>query len=146
MDLCLHDLVRLTGGQLRLAAMPPRDGHLTLLQRIVLSAEAACSGDLFWCLARQSCNIELAYLRGALGVVTAGRPVEPWPGRFSLQVDDPVACLERLIEALAGGRQFFDDLPELKVLQLCAAGGVDIYPPTNRKCRVSKLKCLTKLE
>jgi hypothetical protein len=129
MDLCLDDLARLTGGELRLAAMPPRDGGLARVRRIVLSAEAVSAGDLFWCLARQGCNIELAFLRGALGVIAAGQPIEPWPGRFSLLVDDPVAGMKRLIEGLAAGRQFFDNSSELKVLQLCAAGGADIYPP-----------------
>ena len=131
MILCLHDLVELTGGELRLAAMPPRDGELTHIRRIVLSAEAARSGDLFWCLARRAGEIELAFLNGALGIVAVGPSVEPWPGRFSLQIDDPLACLSRLMETLLANReQSFDPGPELKVLQLCAAGLVDISPPT----------------
>jgi hypothetical protein len=131
MILCLQDLVELTGGELRLAAMPPRDGELTQLRRIVLSAEAARTGDLFWCLARRAGEIELAYLQGAMGVVAAGPPVEPWPGRFCLEIDDPIAGLSRLIESLLADReQSFDSGPELKVLQLCAVVGVDISPPT----------------
>ncbi len=131
MILCVYDLVELTGGELRLADMPPRDGELAQVCRIVLSAQAVAPGDLYWCLGRHAGEIELAYLRGALGVVAAGPPVEPWPGRFSLQIDDPVGCLSRAIESLlAHYEQSFDSGPELKVLQLCAAGGVDISPPT----------------
>lgn len=131
MNLCLDDLAALTGGVLRLAAMPPRDGDLAVVQRIVLSVEDVSSGDVFWCLGRHRCETELAFLRGALGVVAAGAAIEPWPGRFSLQIDDPVRRLKRLVDGLAAsGDQSFDQSSELKVLQLCAAGGVDIYPPT----------------
>ena len=131
MILCLHDLVELTGGELRLAAMPPRDGELTQIRRIVLSAENATAGDVLWCLARRAGEIELAFLRGVLGVVATGASVEPWPGRFSLRIDDPQAGLSRFIEGLLAGReQSFDPGPELKDLQLCAAGLVDISPPT----------------
>src|SRR5262245_29649159 len=112
MILCLQDLVEVTGGELKLAAMPPRDGELTHVRRIVLSAEAAGMGDLFWCLARRAGEIELAYLNGALGIVAAGPSVEPWPGRFSLRIDDPIMGLSRLIESLLADReQSFDPGP-----------------------------------
>ena len=131
MNLCLFDLARLTGGALRLAAMPPRDGELTWIRRIVLSAEAASPGTVFWCFDRQGCDIELAFLRGALGVVAGGSPIEPWPGRFSLQVNDSVASLRELIEGLlTRDEQSCEEPSELKVLQLCAAGVADISPPT----------------
>ena len=146
MELYLEDLVRLARGQLRLANMPPRDGELAVIRRIVLTPEAVQPGDLFWCLQRQDCNLELAFLRGALGVALAGESIEPWPGRFSLLVDDPVTGLERLIAGLAAGEQFFHNPPELKDLQLSAGAGVDIYPPVNRKCRIANVKCLTKLD
>jgi len=145
MNLCPFDLAQLTGGELCLAAMPPRDGELTPIQRIVLSAEAAGPGTVFWCLDRQSYDVELAFLRGVLGVVVAGSPIEPWPGRFSLQVDDSVAALRELIDGLlARGEQSFEEPSELKVLQLCAVGVADISPPTcgqagkghaGRRCR-----------
>jgi hypothetical protein len=97
----------------------------------VLSAAAVCDGDVYWHVDRQAGEIELAYLRGALGVVTAGRMIEPWPGRFSLRIDDAIAGLGDVIESLLASReQSFDAGAELKVLQLCALGGVDISPPT----------------
>jgi hypothetical protein len=146
MQLCLHDLAELTGGKLRLAAMPPREGELAWVQRFVLNANAAGEGDVYWCLGRLDGAAELAFFRGALGVVVADRQIEPWPGRFSLLVDDPAAALQRLVEALirresAGNwplavaaspekEETSSNPPELKGLQLCAGWGVDIYSPT----------------
>jgi len=130
MNLCLHDLAELTGGRLRFASMPPRDGELALVPGIVLSAEGVGPGDIFWCLERRAGNVELAFLRGALGVVAAGPPIEPWPGGFSLMVNDPAKCLEFIASRFAAGEQSFRNRPELKVLQLCAASRVDIYPST----------------
>jgi hypothetical protein len=130
MKLCLHDLGQLTGGKLRLASMPPREGELAAIGRIVLAVGDVCEGDLFWCLSQEACDVQLAFLRGALGVACAGLPIEPWPGRFSLHVDNAEVCLKRLIDGLPRFQQSSINSPELKVLQLCAARRVDIYPPT----------------
>lgn len=164
MLLCVHDLVELTGGQLLAAAMPPLAGAWVQVPRIVLEASLVEAGDLFWCLDDDRCDADLAYLRGAVGVVSAGRAV-PWPGTFSLQVPDAVSALDRLVEALMSGdiqlapsrfsvadeadaaadlgnddsawpavendhEESPFEAPELKVLQLFGAGGVDINPPT----------------
>jgi hypothetical protein len=146
MQICLHDLAELTGGELRLAKMPPRDGELALIRQFVLNAEVAREGDVYWCLGRRDCAAELAFFRGALGVVVADRGIEPWPGRFCLLVDDPVVALQRLVDALIcresaeewrsepaefpAKKETSSNLPELKGLQLCAGWGVDIYSPT----------------
>jgi hypothetical protein len=159
MAVCLHDLARLAGGELRLAAMPPRDGELKLVRRIVFGFEELRGDDLYWCFDRSAGELELAFLRGAAGVVAGGAAIEPWPGRFALHVDDPVAALKRLVDSLLlespaadmrpadilpSTEESFRQVPELKVLQLCAARGVDIYPltcgrtaknQTNRRCR-----------
>ena len=156
MQLCLHDLAELTGGKLRLAAMPPREGELARVQRFVLNANAAGEGDVYWCFGGRDCSAELAYIRGALGVIVADRQLEPWPGRFSLLVDDPVAALQRLVKSLIrqeavedwpvavaftpAKKETSSNPPELKGLQLCAGWGVDIYSPTTRKCRMPKVK------
>ena len=118
MNICLIDLAELSGGKLQLAIMPPLDGVLARVRRIVLSPDVVGPGDVYWRLAGQPGDTEAAFLRGALAIVTAGRPIEPWPGRFSLQVDDPVAALRRLIEQLgAFEKQSSRNGPELKVLQ-----------------------------
>jgi hypothetical protein len=159
MPLCLVDLVQLAGGRLRLAAMPPLDGELTIVRRIVLDPTLAGPGDLFWCLGTGGCDAELAFLNGALGIVGAAS-CEPWPGRFCLQVDNPIEALRRLVEGLnhgffddaefalsAGnprGKESFSDPQELKVLQLCGSTPGAIYRPTcdarsesqsSRRCR-----------
>jgi len=146
MQLCLQDLAELTGGTLRLAAMPPRDGELTLIRQFASQAESVRRNEVFWSLAGRPGDVELAFLRGALGVVTDARRIEPWPGRFSLLVADPVAALRRLVQALISResaeewpvavavspakKETSSNPPELKGLQLCAGWGVDIYSPT----------------
>jgi hypothetical protein len=146
MQLCLRDLAELTGGELRLAAMPPRDGEFSIVRQLVLSAELAGEGDVYWCLGRRDCAAELAFLRGALGVVTADWRIEPWPGRFCLLVDDSIEALKRLVDTLShcklgmnwrplagafpANQESVGEPPELKGLQLCAGWGVDIYSPT----------------
>jgi hypothetical protein len=132
MNLCLLDLVQLTGGQLRLAAMPPRDGELAALGKIVLDAAVIQPGDVFWCLACPACDVEMAFLRGAMGIVISQRSVEPWPGRFCVLVEDAVAALARVIEGMRDqeSEEFGVEGPELKVLQLSGESRVDIYPPT----------------
>jgi len=154
MRLCLQDLVHLTSGKLRFAAMPPRDGELAGIGRIVLSAELANPGDVFWQIVAERGNVELAFLRGALGVVTAGPLSEPWPGCFLLQVEDPLAGLAAVGQLfltamnpaphrsesaeLTPGEKSCPDSSELKVLQLCGLRGADISPPTCERLAVSQ--------
>jgi len=132
MSFCLLDLAAITGGKLRLGRMPPVDGELTLVRRIVVAPEAVERGDVFWCLAAGGCDAEWAFFRGALGVVGPGQSSEPWPGRFCLQIADPVAALQQVIAALQVGdaEESFHRVPELKVLQLSGLRGADIYPLT----------------
>jgi len=131
MNLCLIDLAQLTGGRLYLADMPPLDGVLSRVGRIVLSAASIGPGDVFWPLSAGPGDIEMAFFRGAFGVVHSGRRVEPWPGRFCLQVDDPLAAFRRLISSLeCFEEQFSPSRSELKVLQLSAAHPSCIPPPT----------------
>jgi hypothetical protein len=136
MQLYLQDLAEFTGGEVRLASMPPLAGELTPIDRILLKPSAIEPGDVFWCLAADRCDIELAFFRGAIGVVCTNRAANPWPGRFVLLVNDAVAALESLVEGLSqqlaptGGEVFGQEASELKVLQLCAASRADISPPT----------------
>src|SRR5437773_912345 len=131
MNLCLIDLAELTGGRLQLAAMPPLDGVLAPVGRIVLSPDAVDQGNVFWQLTYRPGDIETAFFRGALGVVFSGRPIEPWPGRFCLHVDEPLTALRLLIARLESfEEEFLGNTPDLKVLQLCAGQRVDIPPPT----------------
>jgi len=177
MFLSIHDLVQFTAGELRLAAMPPLEGGPVLVPRIVLDSRLVERGDLFWQVQPQDCDTQLAFLRGAIGIVTDGRPVEPWPGTFCLQVADSLDALQRLVDALQTGRtaeiperflpaadgepsehlaiagsivpvaelpaapteETLSELPELKVLQLRARGGIANFPLTcgqlAKRCR-----------
>ncbi len=90
--LCVGDLVRITGGRLRLASLPPLAGEFEPVRRIVTEMSDVAEGDVYW--ARPAARgvaaecVEEAYARGALGVVVVGRRVEPWAGRFVLEVND----------------------------------------------------------
>ncbi|HEX5104842.1 MAG TPA: hypothetical protein VFV87_13570 [Pirellulaceae bacterium] len=110
MFLSIHDLVQFTAGQLRLASMPPLEGAWVQVPRIVLDSRLVERGDLFWRVEPQECDTQLAYLRGAIGIVTDGRQVEPWPGTFSLHVEGAIDSLERLIDALQTGQMA--EIPE----------------------------------
>jgi hypothetical protein len=134
MQLHLKDLVEFTGGQVRLASMPPLAGELTPIDRILLKASSIEPGDVFWCLGASRCDIELAFFRGAIGVVSTNRAAHPWPGRF-------VEGLSHQL-ILADGQEFAPEAPELKVLQLCAAQRADISPPTcDRSVRSRQANC-----
>jgi hypothetical protein len=130
MNLCIADLAKFTSGAVRMAVMPPRDGSLAIVRRVVISPDLAKAGDVYWRLAPEPGDVERAFFHGALGVVCAAA-IEPWPGCFSLQVDHAASALARLVErSLEEDEQFFDNHSELKVLQLCAARRTDISSPT----------------
>lgn len=96
-DLLLRDLVISTGGRLSLAAMPPRDGDLLMLRRSTPDASDVRLGDLYWALSGESDDgmrhVEEAFARGAAGAVITGRVIEPWPGKFTVTVDDVRSAL-----------------------------------------------------
>src|SRR6266496_2165739 len=100
MHLTLAQLRDITGGRLRLAAMPPREGELAQVGPIVTDSRRVQADTVFWGLQGArfdgACFAEDALVRGAAGVVVAGREVEPWAGRWSLSVDDTLAALWRL--------------------------------------------------
>jgi UDP-N-acetylmuramoyl-tripeptide--D-alanyl-D-alanine ligase len=99
-DLTLTQLHEIVGGRLRLATLTPRDGESARISRIVTDTRQLAPGDVFWGLAGPRFDgsdfAAEAYERGAIGVVVAGRYVQPWPGRWSLQVDDGQQALTRL--------------------------------------------------
>jgi UDP-N-acetylmuramoyl-tripeptide--D-alanyl-D-alanine ligase len=102
MVLTLAQLRDITGGQLRLATMPPRHGETTHVGPIVTDSRRVQAEMVFWGLAGPrfdgSCFAEDALVRGASGVVVAGRNVEPWAGRWSLRVEDGLQALWSLAD------------------------------------------------
>ena len=99
MPLSIQELGSATSGRICWAEMPPRDGPLTTIGRLVIDSREVQPGDIFWALPGQHAHgADFAYealARGALGVV-ADRPVTPLPGCFSLQVADPQLALWEL--------------------------------------------------
>lgn len=99
--MCIRDLAELLGGRLQLGAMPPLGGDLEPIGRIVVDCRQIQAGDVFWATMRDgqaADHAEEAFARGALGVV-AGRRVEPWAGKFSLEVPDACSALDSLLNA-----------------------------------------------
>lgn len=109
-NFCIRDLVEITGGRLQLGAMPPLGGELQPLGRVVVDCREIRPGDVYWSLERDNLDAGLpeeAFARAALGVVTAGRRVEPWAGKFAIQVDDSQAALKQLVRAVRSRFQGF---------------------------------------
>jgi len=119
-DLSIDQLVRITGGHLRMATLPPLGGLCEPVRRITVDSSRVESGDVFWELPRPNFQSAAgaathALMRAALGVVTTVADMEPFPGAFSLHVADPVRALRnlarwwrgtyrgRIIELLGGG-------------------------------------------
>jgi UDP-N-acetylmuramoyl-tripeptide--D-alanyl-D-alanine ligase len=100
-DLSLGDLAEVTGGVLRLAAMPPRDGEMSSVERIVTDPTAIQPGDVYWAIPlpnNKHSGGDFTYealMRGAAGVVS-DRAVEPLAGRWSIEVSDPRVALWEL--------------------------------------------------
>jgi UDP-N-acetylmuramoyl-tripeptide--D-alanyl-D-alanine ligase len=99
-QLTLAQLRDITGGRLRLAAMPPRDGELAHVGPIVTDSRRVQADTVFWGMKGArfdgACFAEDALVRGTAGVVVAGREIEPWAGRWALVVDDGLSALWRL--------------------------------------------------
>lgn len=101
--LCIRDLVEITGGRLQLGALPPLGGELEPLGRVVVDCQQVRPGDVYWPISGEGGETSLpeeAFARSALGVVTSGRRVEPWAGKFAIQVDDCQAALRQLVRAV----------------------------------------------
>ncbi len=141
--ICLADLAHVVRGRLHFGPMPPVHGEWTTIGRIALDSRLVSAGDLFWRLPgvpwQSACSAQHALFRGAAGVVAPTANSTAWPGTFCLEVEDPVAALQRLVdwlqspqsEGLVGPDQAAEkNRLELKDLQLCRYQGLDITPPT----------------
>lgn len=106
----IGEFAEILGGQLSLGTMPPLAGEATPVGRLVSDTRQLEPGDVFWALAGPNYDgadfAQEAFVRGASGVVVAGRQVEPWAGRWTLKVDDTRWALwqlgERIREDFAG--------------------------------------------
>ena len=98
-DLSLTKLHQIVGGRLRIATLAPRHGEAAMVRKIVTDSRQVQPGNVFWGLSGSRLDgaafAEEAYARGASGAVV-GKYVQPWPGCWSLQVEEPLAALGRL--------------------------------------------------
>ena len=100
MYLTIESLAEIIGGRLRMADLPPLGGMWEPLGRILTRNEDIAPGDVLFVLPEllqlNPCCVHEAFDRGALGIVHAGKAVEPWAGRFSIGVDDVSLTLTHL--------------------------------------------------
>jgi UDP-N-acetylmuramoyl-tripeptide--D-alanyl-D-alanine ligase len=102
-DLAVGTLRDIVVGQLRHGEMPAIDGDDAPVGRIVRDASLIERGDVFWAkdgTPGDRCASEFAYealMRGAAGVI-ANCHVEPWSGRWSLEVPDTSRALSKLAD------------------------------------------------
>ena len=105
LNICIAQLAELVDGRLRLATMPPLAGGYEPTGRIVIDSNMVSPGDLYWALDGLghygSSYTQQAFANGAQGVVVASRSIEPWAGKFCIEVADSncafcyfVRCLE----------------------------------------------------
>ena len=98
--LCLRDLARIVDGNLCLGQLSPLGGDLEPVARIVTNSLQVLPGEVYRATVTQNHNVadfaDLAFSRGAAGVVVAGRNVEPWAGKFTLLVNDANQALTTL--------------------------------------------------
>ena len=92
MQITVGELHELLAGTLRFGAMPPCDGDATVVGRITTDSRTIKQGEVFWGLAGPqfdgSIFAEEAFIRGASGAIVSGRRIEPWAGRWSIEVKD----------------------------------------------------------
>jgi UDP-N-acetylmuramoyl-tripeptide--D-alanyl-D-alanine ligase len=99
-DLTVGKLHEIVGGRLRQATLTPRHGELAAVGPIVTDSRQVQRGDVFWGLTGThfdgACFASEAFSRGAIGAVVAKRYVQPWPGCWSLEVEDAQRSLHQL--------------------------------------------------
>jgi UDP-N-acetylmuramoyl-tripeptide--D-alanyl-D-alanine ligase len=92
MQITVGELHELLGGTLRFGAMPPCDGEAAIVGSIATDSRTIKQGEVFWGLAGPNFDgsifAEEALIRGASGTVVSGRRIEPWAGRWAIELKD----------------------------------------------------------
>jgi hypothetical protein len=100
MRLSIGELALAVNGRLSLGSLPPLAGPYEPVRRIVVESQHARPGDVYWAITvpglEHAYLADEAYTRGVFGVVAGGRRIEPWAGRFSIQVADANQALIQL--------------------------------------------------
>ena len=130
--LCLADLAQIVSGTIHFGPLPPVDGKWAHIASIAVDSHLVVPGDLFWRLpglpVQSACSTQHALFQGAAGVVTSSTDLAAWPGRFCLEVENPVSALAQLIDWLDAD-DTHEHVSELKNLQLCRYYRLDMTPP-----------------
>ena len=105
-NLSIGELAEVVGGCLRLGAMPPLDGDLEPVGPVVVESRHVQAGDVFWALDQAGEHgarfAEVAFSRDAAGAVVSRRRLEPWAGKFSIEVPDARLALWQLAAYMRG--------------------------------------------
>ena len=103
-NLCIAELSEITEGSVSLGAMPPLAGLFEPIGRVVVDVREIQNRDVLWTFESRSrqfyYQVEDAYARGAMGVVVVGRRIEPWAGKFCLNVADSIEAFHRLMRCV----------------------------------------------
>lgn len=103
-NLCIAELSEILEGSVSLGAMPPLAGLFEPIGRVVIDVREVRNRDVLWTFESRSkrayYQAEDAYARGAMGVVVVGRKIEPWAGKFSVNVADSIGAFHRLMRCV----------------------------------------------
>lgn len=102
-DLTVQAMTEAVSGRLALGTPPGIEGSDLSVRRIVARLADLTPGDVYWSLPTREPHplaAEQALLRGAAGVIVGQRHVEPWAGRFAVEVEDPAWSLWELARTL----------------------------------------------
>lgn len=103
-NLCIAELSEVIEGTVSLGAMPPLAGLFEPVGRVVVDLREVRNRDVLWMFDSQSRHAgyqaDDAFSRGALGVVVAGRRIEPWAGKFCVNVADSIVALHRMMRCV----------------------------------------------
>ena len=102
--LCIKELGEIINGSVSLGAMPPLAGLFEPVGRIVVDVREVRNRDVLWTFestSHSACyQVDDAFSRGAAGIVMSGRRIEPWAGKFCVNVADSVAALHRMMRCV----------------------------------------------
>lgn len=103
-NLCIAELSEIIEGSVSLGTMPPLAGLFEPIGRIVVDVREIRNRDVLWTFESRSkqayYQVEDAYARGAMGVVVGGRRIEPWAGKFCVNVSDLIGAFHRLMRCV----------------------------------------------
>ncbi|MFP6601982.1 MAG: hypothetical protein VB862_05605 [Pirellulaceae bacterium] len=98
--LSLRDLATVTDARLYLGDLPPLGGDLETVNRIDFDLDTLAPGGLYWDLSHSSEDgfgkAEVAFLKGAAGVLVDRHHSEPWAGRYTLRVNNSQLAIRQL--------------------------------------------------